>query len=268
MSASGCTCCLGCSLALSLPVYAAPVVCAQLSRDTAEPWASSAFFLTTHSQVWEIRGFRETSTPPKWETLLASHCTLSLCQFLMQLLKYFLVFFPPSSHLLLSYPHFLQTIISFNPSSNFSPQTHRACWAGRGTEALPNWSGHGDASSCKNSTRRDFPVPCAACRHTPVLCHSWAVQIWNLIPEGLGGRLFYLFSLQRKANRMGIHRSWERNISQGKHTVGSEETGCPGCYAWIHLGTSSYNKDRLGEEMKRCKHRMKKIFKQRWPRLF
>lgn len=54
---------------------------------------------------------------------------------------------------------------------------------------------------------RDAPLLHPACRLTPVFCHSWVPRTWNQISGGLGGRLFYLFSLQRKANRMGIHQS-------------------------------------------------------------
>lgn len=212
---------VACSMDVTLPVYAASVgLCSAFQGH----WRSMGPFpdpfqqhRTSHNQIWEIRGFRETSTQPKWEILPASHCTLSVFTFPMQLLEYFLVFFLPSSCLLLSHPHFPQTVMSFNPSSNFLPKHMQATDQDR--EQRPFLIG-----MVMNIVHlaRAAPTGMPQCLillqiHTCPLS-QWIAQIWNLIPGGLGGRLFYLFSLQRKANRMGTHRSWERNISQVKHT--------------------------------------------------
>lgn len=45
---------------------------------------------------------------------------------------------------------------------------------------------------------RGAPVLCSACRPTPVLCHSWAAQMWNRIPGGLEGGYFICFLFRER----------------------------------------------------------------------
>lgn len=137
-------------------------------------------------------------------------CLLPNWPFFTQLLELFTYFFFLSSHLL-TFCYLWEVwsnVFQFLPLTFLSPNTHSQ--AGQVTAAPLIGTVTGTACPANPQGSR-FLAPHPACRPTPVLCHSRAAQTWNLIP---GGRLFYL---QRKANRMGTHRSWERNISQGKH---------------------------------------------------
>lgn len=109
-------------------------------------------------------------------------------------------FFFPSSHLLtFCYRgEVWSNVFQFLPLTFLSPNTHSQ--AGQVTAAPLIGTVTGTACPANPQGSR-LLAPHPARRPTPVLCHSRAAQTWNLIP---GGRLFYL---QRKANRMGTHRS-------------------------------------------------------------
>lgn len=135
-------------------------------------------------------------------------CLLPNCPFFTQVLEHFTFFSFLTSITFCSALPIDNNVFQFLPLTLLSPNTHSQ--AGQVTAAPLIGTVTGIARLANPQSSR-FLTPRPACRPTPVLCHSWAAQTWNLIP---GGRLFYL---QRKANRMGTHRSWERNISQGKH---------------------------------------------------